>query len=132
MEILDSLSSELHRGNEGRKQPLFGRNTFAFYFGLSLICASTLMYEVVLTRLLSVISWYYLAFVSISMATFGMTVGALFVQLSPTRFTEEQVPDRLAQVSLAMAVSMPLVLMTMLAVPVDVSRSIETVYSFAL
>jgi len=99
---------------------------------LFLVCGSTLMYEVVLTRLLSVISWYYLAFVSISMATFGMTVGALFVQLSPTRFTEEQVPDRLAQVSLAMAVSMPLVLMTMLAVPVDVSRSIETVYSFAL
>jgi SAM-dependent methyltransferase len=99
---------------------------------LFLVCGSTLMYEVVLTRLLSVISWYYLAFVSISMATFGMTVGALFVQLSPSRFTEEQVLDRLAQASSAMAVSMPLVLMTMLAVPVELSRSVETVYSFAL
>jgi hypothetical protein len=103
-----------------------------FLVALFLICGSTLMYEVVLTRLLSVISWYYLAFVSISMATFGLTVGALFVQLSPSKFTEGQVRHRLAQASAAMAFSMPLVLMTMLAVPVDLSQSLETVYSFAL
>jgi hypothetical protein len=57
-----------------------------FYFGLSLICASTLMYEVVLTRLLSALFWHYLAFVSISMAMFGMTAGALTVQLRPGWF----------------------------------------------
>ena len=41
-----------------------------FFLGLLLLCASTLMYEIALTRLLSVVSWYYLAFVSISMAMF--------------------------------------------------------------
>ena len=40
----------------------------SFLLGLFLLCASTLMYEVVLTRLMSVTSWYYLAFVSLSMA----------------------------------------------------------------
>ena len=59
----------------------------AFFIGLSLICASTLMYEVVLTRMLSVLCWYYLAFVSISMAMFGMTAGALAVQLRPDWFS---------------------------------------------
>src|SRR3974390_454893 len=60
--------------------PLGGRR-WTFFTGLFLLCASTLMYEVVLTRLLSVVCWYYLAFVSVSMAMFGMTVGALAVQL---------------------------------------------------
>ena len=54
-----------------------------FFLGLGLMCASTLMYEIVLTRLLSVTFWYYLAFVSVSMAMFGMTLGALTVQLRP-------------------------------------------------
>ena len=45
----------------------------AFFVGLGLACAGTLMYEIVLTRLLSVVCWYYLAFVAVSMAMFGMT-----------------------------------------------------------
>ena len=44
---------------------------FGFFLGLGLMCASTLMYEITLTRLLSVTCWYYLAFVSVSMAMFG-------------------------------------------------------------
>ena len=31
-----------------------------FFLGLALMCASTLMYEITLTRLLSVTCWYYL------------------------------------------------------------------------
>lgn len=51
----------------------------AFFGGLLLLCACTLIYEVILTRLLSVVSWYYLAFVSVSMALFGMVAGARYV-----------------------------------------------------
>ena len=104
----------------------------AFFFGLTLVCAGTLMYEVVLTRILSVLCWYYLAFVSISMAMFGMTAGALFVQLRPDWFRYEEIPNRLAQSTFAMAVSMPLALITLFAVPLDISRSLETVFSFLL
>ena len=35
--------------------------------------------QIIETRLLSVISWYYLAFFAISMAVFGMTAGSLVV-----------------------------------------------------
>jgi len=103
-----------------------------FFAGLSLLCAGTLMYEVVLTRLLSVTSWYYMAFVSISMAMFGMTAGALFVQLLPRYFSRDRVPLRLAQAALLSAVSLPVGLVAMLAVPLDLSASLQTLCSFLM
>ena len=54
--------------------------TFA---GLVLITLSTLMYEIVLTRIFSVTMWYHFAFVAISVALFGLTAGALLVHLLP-------------------------------------------------
>ena len=104
----------------------------AFSIALFLMSAGTLMYEVVLTRLLSVVSWYYLAFVSVSMAMFGMTAGALAVQLAPRYFPERIIPRRLMQAALAAAIAMPLALVTMLAVPIDVSYAVETVFSFII
>src|ERR1700738_5185369 len=50
-----------------------------FLGGVFLACMCPLMLQVMETRLLSVISWYYLAFFAISMAMFGMTAGSLFV-----------------------------------------------------
>src|ERR1017187_10122527 len=104
----------------------------AFFLGLLLLCASTLMYEIALTRLLSVVSWYYLAFVSIYMAMFGMTAGALAVQFRPDLFTDDLISRRLVQSALAMAVSLPLSLMTMLAVPLYVVLAAQTAYNFLL
>ena len=115
--------------------PLAGKGRVrpaAFFLGLLLLCASTLMYEIALTRLLSVVSWYYLAFVSISMAMFGMTAGALAVQFRPDLFTDDVIPRRLAQSALAMAISLPLSLMTMLAVPLYTSFAAQTAYNFLL
>lgn len=108
------------------------RQVWVFYSGLFLLCASTMMYEIVLTRLLSTVCWYYLAFVSISVAMFGMTAGALLVQLNPRFFDGEKAPLRLAQATFAMAVSLPIALMVMLAVPIDVSVAAETIVSFLL
>ena len=103
-----------------------------FFLGLGLMCASTLMYEITLTRLLSVTCWYYLAFVSVSMAMFGMTAGALAVQLRPALFDPRQIRLRMAQASFAMAVSMPIVLMIMFAMPLDISFALQTVCSFLI
>ncbi|MGD1158640.1 MAG: hypothetical protein ABSA41_22845 [Terriglobia bacterium] len=103
-----------------------------FFLGLGLMCASTLLYEIVLTRLLSVTCWYYLAFVSVSMAMFGMTAGALAVQLRPALFDRSQVRLRMAQASFVMAVSMPIVLMIMFAIPLGISFAAQTVCSFLI
>ena len=103
-----------------------------FFLGLGLMCASTLMYEITLTRLLSVTCWYYLAFVSVSMAMFGMTAGALAVQLRPALFDRNQVRVRMAQAAFAMALSMPIVLMIMFAIPLDISFALQTIASFLI
>jgi hypothetical protein len=103
-----------------------------FYAGLALVCASTLMFEVVLTRLLSVVAWYYLAFVSVSMGLFGITAGALFVQFKPAWFADADIPRRLRQATALYACSLPLTLLNMLAVPIELSLSLQTVYSFLL
>ena len=55
----------------------------ATYSGLFCVTLSTLMLEIVLTRIFSVTMWYHFAFVAISVALFGMTVGALIVHLLP-------------------------------------------------
>src|SRR5215203_3366045 len=61
-------------------------------FGLAFVALSTLMYEVLLTRIFSVTTWYHFAFVAISVAMFGMTVGALIVYLRPSWFPLERAP----------------------------------------
>jgi hypothetical protein len=49
------------------------------YLGLFFVALATLMYEILLTRIFSVTMLYHFAFVALSVAMFGMTVGALLV-----------------------------------------------------
>jgi hypothetical protein len=76
------------------------------YAGLFLITLSTLMYEIALTRIFSVTMWYHFAFAAISIALFGMTVGALVVYLLPAWFPQERVKQRLWVCALLFSLSM--------------------------
>ena len=53
------------------------------YAGTFFIAAASLALEVAITRLLSVITWYHLAFFAVSAAMLGMTAGATTVYLKP-------------------------------------------------
>ncbi|MBX9692475.1 MAG: hypothetical protein K2Z81_08830, partial [Cyanobacteria bacterium] len=64
--------------------------TFTYFLGLFLVALSTVMYEVLLTRIFSVTTWYHFAFLAITLAMLGMTVGAIIVYLKPNLFTEEK------------------------------------------
>jgi len=55
------------------------RDKYAFLSGVFLLCMSVLMIQIVQTRILSVVSLYFMAFFSISMAMLGLTAGALYV-----------------------------------------------------
>jgi hypothetical protein len=48
------------------------------------------MLEILLTRIFSVTLWYHLAFVAVSIAMFGMTLGAVIVYLGARWFTAER------------------------------------------
>ena len=56
------------------------------YWGVFFLCLGTLMYELILTRIFSVLMWYHFASMAISLALFGMGVAALTVQLRPGWF----------------------------------------------
>lgn len=75
------------------------------YAGLCLVTLSTLMLQLLLTRIFSVTMWYHFAFFVVSMAMFGMTVGALIVQLRPALFANEVVGRRLADCALLFAIT---------------------------
>ena len=90
-------------GLDGMTSPLVGLRTRPLtYAGLFLVTLSTLMYEIVLTRIFSVTMWYHFAFVAISVALFGMTAGALIVHLRPERFPDDEVKRQLWPFALAL------------------------------
>lgn len=79
-----------------------------FYLGLALITLVTLTLEVVNARLFSVITWYHLSFLAISIAMLGMTAGGLYVYLRPACFADDRVLRQLIKHSLFFAISVPL------------------------
>ena len=83
-------------------------NRAQFLAGVFLICMCVLMLQIVETRLLSVISFYHLAFFAISMAMFGMTAGSLIVYFNPTFFTPERLFANLAWIAAAFAIAVAL------------------------
>lgn len=75
-----------------------------FYLGVFLVAASGLMLQVIQTRILSVVLWYYLAFLVVGLAMFGMTAGSLWVYLRRQRFSERTLAHDLTYFSSALAV----------------------------
>jgi hypothetical protein len=102
------------------------------YAGLFLLALATLMYEILLTRIFSVTMWYHFAFVAVSVAMFGMTIGAMAVYLAPSYFTHDRAKYHLALSSLLLAVSIIVSFLTHLSIPFVVERSLVSVYSIAL
>ncbi len=58
--------------------------------GVFVLCLATLMYELVLTRIFSVLMWYHFASMAISLALFGMGGAALTVYLRPNWFPPQK------------------------------------------
>ncbi|MBX3188300.1 MAG: hypothetical protein KF819_14875 [Labilithrix sp.] len=113
-----------HRGNE-----LVGRPVYAGVFVVSL---ATLMFQLLLTRIFSVTMWYHYAFMAISLAMFGMTVGALIVYLRPAWFPEEGVHRQLARASLLFPVLIVVALVTHLCIPFPKDPSVVGILSIAI
>ncbi len=103
------------------------------YAGLFVVTLSTLMYEIALTRIFSVTMWYHFAFVAISVALFGLTVGALLVHLRPQRFRDAgDVRASLWRYSLFFAVSLAVCFVTQLSLPFQPERNLAAAWSVVL
>jgi hypothetical protein len=102
------------------------------YAGLFLVTLATLMNEIVLTRIFSVTMWYHFAFVAISVALFGLTVGALLVHLLPRHFRDADVPTRLWVFSLLFGLAVGICFVTQLAIPFDPELNVASAWSIVL
>ena len=76
------------------------------YAALFLVTLATLLDEVLLTRIFSVVTWYHFAFLAISIALFGMTIGAIAVYVFRDLFREERTRFHLALSALLFAVTL--------------------------
>jgi hypothetical protein len=100
--------------------------------GLFLVSLSTLMYEILLTRVFSVTMWYHFAFVAISVAMLGMTAGAILVYLFPRVFPAEQTASRMATSAIAFSITIVLSLLTHLSIPFVPGKSVVGLFSIGL
>src|SRR5262245_55513685 len=87
------------------------------------------MYEILLTRIFSVTMLYHFAFVALSLAMFGMTVGALIVYLAPGLFPPERLAHRIAAAAVFFPIAIVLSMLTDLSIPFRVTGSIVLIYA---
>lgn len=103
-----------------------------FLAGVALIAFSVLLFQILQTRIMSVISWYYLAFFAISVAMLGMTVGAVWVYLRRDRYQPEQLPATLSKFALLTALAMPASMVLQFCLITSPALSLTTVVAWAL
>ena len=89
------------------------------------------MLEIIQTRILSVVVWYHLAFLVISLAMFGLTAGAVWVYLNRTRFTEKTLSYDLSYFSALFALAVAICLAAQMTLAPVVTRLVTTVWIWA-
>jgi len=109
-----------------------GSRKAPFLIGVFLITTSLLVFQIVQTRILSVIAWYYMAFFAISVAMLGMTVGAVWVYLWRARFASAPLPVTLCKFSLLAAVAMPASVVLQFCLITSIVPSLTTLVSWSV
>lgn len=105
---------------------------FKFYAGVFLVTSSTLMLQLLETRILSVILWYHLAFFAISMAMFGLTAGSVWIYLKRERYTQKTMSYDLAYFSALFAITTVLSLGMQLVLTLTLTFSITGIIVWIL
>ncbi|MFZ1947632.1 MAG: hypothetical protein WAW06_08800 [bacterium] len=100
-----------------------------FYAGTFLVAFATLAMEVSLTRLLSVTTWYHLAFFAVSIAMLGMTAGAVTVYVRPKWFDEGRLRSSIAKACLGYALVTPITAQALCVIGI---REVASVSAYAM
>jgi hypothetical protein len=86
--------------------------------GLFLATFATLILEILDSRLLSVLTWYHLAFLAVSLAMLGMAAGAVLVFLGGDRYSGEGARRELPRAAMILAVAIPVSHLVSLSMPI--------------
>ncbi len=92
--------------------------THPVYQAMFLIATASLIFEIALARLLSVVTWYHLSFFAISVAMLGMTAGAITVFVRARAFSSERLLNNAGLMIGCFSVSVPLAVLIVCYVPI--------------
>jgi hypothetical protein len=123
------------RGKEGRSENdelLTSPRRREFLAGVFLISFAVLVFQIVQTRILSVVAWYYLAFFAISVAMLGMTAGAVWLYMRGGSQTEAELSTQLSNGALLSAVAMPLSVLIQFSLITQLVPTLSSIFSVVL
>jgi hypothetical protein len=100
--------------------------------GLFLVTLATLILEILDSRLLSVVTWYHLAFLAVSLAMLGMAAGAVFVFLRGSEFNGAGAARALPRYCTWLALAIPASHVMNLAIPVPVIERVVMMDALSL
>lgn len=103
-----------------------------FLSGVFFISFAVLVFQIVQTRILSVMAWYYLAFFAISIAMLGMTAGAVWLYLKRDRVTADSLSSWLSDSALLTAAAMPLSLLIQFSLITTLVPTLSAIFSVVL
>ncbi len=75
------------------------------YSGIFLISLSTLVYQILLTRIFSVTMGYHFAFMAISLAMFGLSAGSVYVYINRQTLIGENYENKLGKFSILFSIT---------------------------
>ncbi len=102
------------------------------YFTLFLITAATLILELSMTRLFSVVMYYHFAFLAISLALFGLGASGQFLFLKKRMYTPTETPRVLSVTALLFAGSIVMALVVSLSQAISIEYSTANILKLAL
>lgn len=100
-----------------------------FYIAVFLIAFTTLAIEIILSRILSVIVYYYMAYGAISIAMLGLTAGAITVYMQAKWFTADKLEKNLSIISLLYALSIPVTALAICSIPMALNDTFQKIIS---
>lgn len=90
----------------------------SFYAGVFAISAALMALQIVQTRIFSVTTWYHLSFLVISVAMFGLTMGALGVHRGDEKRQRAECGALMARACLLFGFCVPVALLGQMTVPI--------------
>src|SRR5579871_1732006 len=97
----------------------FSNAAFRHYFVIFTVALSTIAYQIVLTRLLSVTFYYHFAFVGITLAMLGLTYGAIRVFTQGDAWAGKEGDQQIARHAVSCALAMALATALHLCYPLN-------------
>ncbi|MEN6627658.1 MAG: hypothetical protein ABFD69_15645 [Candidatus Sumerlaeia bacterium] len=107
--------------------PESARPRRSLYLGLFLITMATLLFELGLTRIFSVVMYFHMAFFAVSVTLFGMAFGGVIVHFLPRVFTVERAQLWMARSALAFSATTIGALAALLAIRFDLTSNTKLI-----